>query len=80
MSEYLAEAMFQGRPVFYSYAACGAKDAYSSDKALNKSIHKFKDVCKPGCVGKHKKGSGAMPVATLTPLAGLLVLVAAWLN
>lgn len=32
LSVYLADATFQGRPIYYSYATCGAKDTWTSSE------------------------------------------------
>jgi hypothetical protein len=36
-STYIPGGLFQGRPVHFSYATCGAKDSYTADEAKKNS-------------------------------------------
>lgn len=45
ISDYLGEATFQGRKVFYSYAACGAKDHYASEAKVTASKQHIAKMC-----------------------------------
>jgi len=52
ISAYLPDAKYQGKPVYYSYETCGAKDEYTTKNHKEACVNQpSKDVCngKPKC-------------------------------
>jgi len=44
-SIYLPGAKYQGKPVHFSYATCGGKDTYSSEKEKKKTVKDIEKTC-----------------------------------
>jgi len=45
VSDYLGDATFQGRPIFWSYSTCGSKDSYSSKEQRLRSAAEIQKTC-----------------------------------
>jgi len=74
ISAYLPDSKYQGKPVYYSYETCGAKDEYTTKNHKEACVNQpSKDVCngKPKCKwsdDKHKCGGKDVMGYCLKPL------------